>query len=216
MFLRSARGDTTIIIRMRHSGSLLPIGARTDAQGGFLFIALHPLRGAGGMSPHNSLIFLVTKGQFKRPTDQGMPILPRAKSTDMANSSQPPFWYHTAASPTYTSTLLDYCTLTRPYLPVHCDMIDRTSRWPEAIPLSSITATDYARALFTSWISSHHHIGHRRPVHICIVGPTMWAAPCISHSPTTAYHSQSNELVEWFHRQIEGCPAGQGHRRQLV
>jgi cleavage and polyadenylation specificity factor subunit 1 len=32
-------------------------------------------------------------------------------------------------------------------------IIDRTSRWPEAIPLSSITAADYARALFAGWVS---------------------------------------------------------------
>jgi hypothetical protein len=32
-------------------------------------------------------------------------------------------------------------------------IIDRTSRWPEAIPLSSITAADCARALFAGWVS---------------------------------------------------------------
>jgi hypothetical protein len=32
-------------------------------------------------------------------------------------------------------------------------IFDRTSRWTEAIPLSSITAADCARALFASWVS---------------------------------------------------------------
>jgi hypothetical protein len=32
-------------------------------------------------------------------------------------------------------------------------IFDRTSRWPEAIPLSSITTADCARALFVGWIS---------------------------------------------------------------
>jgi hypothetical protein len=32
-------------------------------------------------------------------------------------------------------------------------IIDRTSRWPEAIPLASTTATDCVRALFASWVS---------------------------------------------------------------
>jgi hypothetical protein len=32
-------------------------------------------------------------------------------------------------------------------------IIDRTSRWPEVIPLASITAADCARALFASWVS---------------------------------------------------------------
>jgi hypothetical protein len=32
-------------------------------------------------------------------------------------------------------------------------IIDQTSRWPEAIPLTSITAADCARALFAGWVS---------------------------------------------------------------
>jgi hypothetical protein len=32
-------------------------------------------------------------------------------------------------------------------------IIDRTSRWPEAIPFASITAADCARALFAGWVS---------------------------------------------------------------
>jgi hypothetical protein len=32
-------------------------------------------------------------------------------------------------------------------------IIDRTSRWPEAIPLASMTADDCARALFAGWVS---------------------------------------------------------------
>ncbi len=32
-------------------------------------------------------------------------------------------------------------------------VIDRTSWWPEAIPLTSITAADCARALFANWVS---------------------------------------------------------------
>ncbi len=32
-------------------------------------------------------------------------------------------------------------------------IINRTSRWPEVIPLTSITAADCARALFTGWVS---------------------------------------------------------------
>ncbi len=32
-------------------------------------------------------------------------------------------------------------------------IIDRTSRWPEAIPLASITAADCARTLFVGWVS---------------------------------------------------------------
>jgi hypothetical protein len=71
----------------------------------------------------------------------------------MSYSSQPLFRYHTVASPPYMSTLLDYCHLCAA---THVDLftvIDRTSRWPEAIQLSSITTADCARALLASWIS---------------------------------------------------------------
>ncbi len=85
-------------------------------------------------------------------------------------------------------------------------IIDRTSRWPEAIPLSSITAADCARALCTDWVSQ---IGV--PTTITSAGgpsssPPYVACLCsllnIQHSPTTAYHPQSNGLVEQFHRRL--------------
>jgi hypothetical protein len=85
-------------------------------------------------------------------------------------------------------------------------VMDRTTRWPEAIPLSS-TAADCAAALFTGWIQ-------RFGVPSSITsdrGPqftsALWAALCkllnITHIPTTAYHPQSNGLVERFHRRLK-------------
>jgi hypothetical protein len=86
-------------------------------------------------------------------------------------------------------------------------VMDRTTRWPEAIPLSSTAAADCAAALFTGWIQ-------RFGVPSTITsdrGPqftsALWAALCkllnISHIPTTAYHPQSNGLVERFHRRLK-------------
>jgi hypothetical protein len=89
-------------------------------------------------------------------------------------------------------------------------VIERTSRWPEAIPLSSVTAANCAKALFAGWIS---HFGvpaiitsDRGAQFTC----ALWAAFSnllnISHSPTTAYHSQSNGLVEQFDRWLKHEP----------
>jgi hypothetical protein len=86
-------------------------------------------------------------------------------------------------------------------------IIDSTSRWPEAIPLSSITAADCTRALFAGWVS-------RFGVHATITSDrgaqftsAQWVGLCsllnIQHSPTTAYHPQSNGLVERFHRRLK-------------
>jgi hypothetical protein len=85
--------------------------------------------------------------------------------------------------------------------------VDRTTRWPEAIPLTSTTAADCAAALLQGWIQ-------RFGVPDTITsdrGPqftsSLWTALCallsIQHSPTTAYHPQSNGLVERLHRRLK-------------
>jgi len=85
--------------------------------------------------------------------------------------------------------------------------MDRTTRWPEAIPLTSVTAADCAAALLQGWIQ-------RFGVPDTITsdrGPqftsSLWAALCsllsIKHTQTTAYHPQSNGLVERFHRRLK-------------
>jgi hypothetical protein len=67
----------------------VPTGARTDVQGGILFIVLHPLpRGADGTSPHHNQIFLVTKGQVKHSHGQGMPALPTGQIPQTFNHGQ--------------------------------------------------------------------------------------------------------------------------------
>jgi hypothetical protein len=86
-------------------------------------------------------------------------------------------------------------------------IMDRTTRWPEAIPLSATSSSDCAAALLRGWIQ-------RFGVPTTITsdrGPqftaALWAATCrllsISHIPTTAYHPQANGLVERFHRRLK-------------
>ena len=86
-------------------------------------------------------------------------------------------------------------------------VVDRTTRWPEAIPLASTTAADCAAALLQGWIQ-------RFGVPSIITsdrGPqftsSLWSSLCsllsISHTQTTAYHPQSNGLVERFHRRLK-------------
>ena len=86
-------------------------------------------------------------------------------------------------------------------------VMDRTTRWPEAIPMSATSAADCATALLHGWIQ-------RFGVPTTITsdrGPqftaALWAATCrllsITHVPTTAYHPQANGLVERFHRRLK-------------
>ena len=81
------------------------------------------------------------------------------------------------------------------------------SRWPEAIPLKSITARVVADAMF--------------PVFSCIGLPLVipsdqgsqfsdklakevWKLLQIDQVHTTAYHLQTNGMTEQFHRTLEG------------
>ena len=83
------------------------------------------------------------------------------------------------------------------------------SRWPEAIPLCETTSTTCAQALVSNWIACF-----RVPIDISSDrGPQftsqLWTSICqllgtqVHH--TTAYHPQSNGLVERFHRHLKSA-----------
>jgi cleavage and polyadenylation specificity factor subunit 1 len=85
--------------------------------------------------------------------------------------------------------------------------IDRTTRWPEAFPLADITASSCANAFLLGWVA-------RFGVPLEITSDrgrqftsALWTA--MAHSlgsqvhRTTAYHPQSNGIVERFHRSLK-------------
>ena len=76
-----------------------------------------------------------------------------------------------------------------------------------AIPLASITAADCARALFAGWVSRFGVPATITSDRGAQFTSALWAGLCsllnIQHSPTTAYHPQSNGLVERFHRRLK-------------
>jgi transposase InsO family protein len=86
-------------------------------------------------------------------------------------------------------------------------IIDRTSCWPEAIPIATTSTVDSANALFQGWVS-------RFGVPAVITSDrgtqftsSLWAALCsllnIQHSRTTAYHPQFKGMEERFHRRLK-------------
>ena len=86
-------------------------------------------------------------------------------------------------------------------------VIDRFSRWTEAIPLVDITASTCAKALVRNWVSRYGV-----PVHLVTdqgrqFTSTLWkelmALLGTNHSMTTSYHPQSNGLIERFHRTLK-------------
>jgi hypothetical protein len=86
-------------------------------------------------------------------------------------------------------------------------LVDRTTRWPEAYPLSSITAADCAAALLQGWIQRFGVPGiitsDRGPQFTSALWSNLCSLLNISHTQTTAYHPQSNGLVERFHRRLK-------------
>jgi transposase InsO family protein len=85
--------------------------------------------------------------------------------------------------------------------------VDRTTRWPEALPLSSTTAVACTAALFHGWIA---HFGVPDMVTSdrgSQFTPSLCAAVCdllqICHICTTAFHPQANGLVERLHRRLK-------------
>jgi transposase InsO family protein len=86
-------------------------------------------------------------------------------------------------------------------------IIDRTSKWMEAIPLVETSGAACAKALTFSWIS-----GFGVPEMITSDrGPqftsSLWSQLCsvlnIAHRQTTAYHPESNGTVKRLHRHLK-------------
>jgi len=86
-------------------------------------------------------------------------------------------------------------------------IIDRSTRWAEAVPMRSTTAVDCANSVIAAWVSRFGVpdvvTSDRGPQFTSAV----WAVLCdklnILHLQTTAYHPQSNGMVERFHRQLK-------------
>jgi len=88
-------------------------------------------------------------------------------------------------------------------------IVDRFSRWPEAIPIKNITAETVAQRIFEEWITRYG-----TPTRITTDQGRQYEAELFRqltqltgshHIRTTAYHPQANGLVERLHRQIKAA-----------
>jgi len=86
-------------------------------------------------------------------------------------------------------------------------MIDRTSRWMEAVPLVQTTAAACAKVLLSHWISRFGVPQILTSDRGSQFTSNVWFELCrmlnIRHRQTTAYHPEANGLVERLHRRLK-------------
>ncbi len=124
----------------------------------------------------------------------------------------------------YTAPLAAFPTPERRFAHIHLDlvgplpasssgfthlltMVDRSTRWLEAVPLSETSSVNCMDAFISTWISRFGVpavITTDRGVQF---SSASWAASCqrlgITHHLTTAYHPQANGMIERTHRQLK-------------
>ena len=86
-------------------------------------------------------------------------------------------------------------------------VVDRFSRWPEAIPISDMTTQGIAAVLIGSWVSRFGTpaviISDRGPQFVSQLWTEIAQLLGVELRQTTAYHPQSNGMVERFHCQLK-------------
>lgn len=88
-------------------------------------------------------------------------------------------------------------------------MVDRTTRWPEVVPLSSTASTEVVGAFLTAWVSRFgvpsDVTSDRGPQFVSELWSGVARSLGVQVHRTTAYHPQANGLCERFHRSLKAA-----------
>ena len=86
-------------------------------------------------------------------------------------------------------------------------MVDRFTRWPEAVPLPDMTAETVASAFVSSWVARFGVPGTLTSDRGAQFTSALWKSLSsllgTHHIKTTAYHPAANGIVERLHRQLK-------------
>jgi cleavage and polyadenylation specificity factor subunit 1 len=86
-------------------------------------------------------------------------------------------------------------------------VVDRFTRWPEAVPIKEMDTDTVAKAYITNWVSRMgvpaDMTSDRGPQFVSRLWQAMSEYLGTQLHPTTAYHPQANGLVERFHRTLK-------------
>ncbi|XP_053734725.1 uncharacterized protein LOC128767052 [Synchiropus splendidus] len=86
-------------------------------------------------------------------------------------------------------------------------VVDRTTRWPEAVPLSSTSTAEVARAFLFAWVARFGTPSDITSDRGSQFISELWSGLAKSLGTqlhrTTAYHPQSNGMCERFHRSLK-------------
>lgn len=93
-------------------------------------------------------------------------------------------------------------------------IIDRSTRWVEAIPLRNMEASMCMDAFIAGWVARFGVPAVATTDRGTQFTSALWTAACkrmgIKHVMTTAYHPQSNGMIERVHRQIKDALHARG------
>jgi len=94
-------------------------------------------------------------------------------------------------------------------------MIDRASRWPEAIPINDITAASVSEVMFREWVSRFGvpetiTSDQGRQFESALYSNLLKLFGC-KKARTTAYHPQANGKIERWHRALKTAIKCQEH-----
>ena len=100
-------------------------------------------------------------------------------------------------------------------------VVDRATRYPVAVPMPDITADTVVKAFMSGWVAHfgvpHTIVSDRGRQFTSKLWADLVSLLGMEHNPTTAFHPESNGMVERFHRTLKSAlMAGLGDNRDWL